>query len=155
MRATMVGALLLLGVIAAPANTQGSHAAVDAKTRSELERARDVVWRAWFGGDSATLDRVLAGALAAGDNRYGWSDRKSVMADSRQFAKDGGKLLDLKFDSTAITMHGAVAVMTARYSYTTADKAGKRNTTRGQAVEIFVLEKGAWTHPFWHLAIDR
>ena len=155
MRAMMIGALLLLGAVVSRAKAQGSHTPVDAKTRSELERARDVVWRAWFAGDSATLDRVLAGALAAGDSRYGWSDRKTAITDSRQFAKDGGKLLDLRFDSTAITMHGAVAVMTARYSYTTADKDGKRSTTRGQAVEIFVLEKGAWTHPFWHLAIDR
>ena len=155
MRAMMIGALLLLGAIASPAKAQGSHTSVDAKTRSEIERARDVVWRAWFAGDSATLDRVLAGALAAGDNRYGWSDRKSAIADSRQFARDGGKLLDLKFDSTAIALHGTVAVMTARYSYTIADREGKRSTTRGQAVEIFVLENGAWTHPFWHLAVDR
>lgn len=147
MRAMMAVALFSLVVVAQPSQAQG---AADAKTRAELERARDVVWRSWFAGDSQTLDRVLAGALAAGDPD-GWSDRKQAIDDSREFAKNG-KLVDLKFDSTAIQLHGNVAVMTARYSYTTADRAGKQNTTRGSAVEIFVLEKGAWTHPFWHLA---
>ena len=149
MRAMMVVALLFMGAIATPVNAQGS---VDAKTRADLERARDVVWRSWFAGDGKTLDRVLAAALAAGDNVNGWSDRKQAIDESREFAKNGGKLLDLKFDSTAIQLFGNVAVMTARYSYTTADGAGKRETTRGYAVEIFVNEKGAWTHPFWHLA---
>ena len=149
MRAMMVVALVFLGVIATPVHAQGP---VDAKTRAELERVRDIVWRSWFAGDSKTLDRVLAGALAAGDNVNGWSDRKQAIDESHEFAKNGGKLVDLKFDSTAIQLHGNVAVMTARYSYTTADGAGKRETTRGYAVEIFVNEKGAWTHPFWHLA---
>lgn len=151
MRAMLIGALLL-GVITTSSHGQGSRTSVDAKTRTELERARDVIWRSWFAGDSATLDRVLAGALAAGDAVDGWADRKRVIADSREFAKNGGKLIDLKFDSTAIELHGKVAVMTARYSFTTADRSGRRETTRGYAVEIFVNEKGAWTHPFWHLA---
>jgi len=151
MRAILVGTLLL-GVIATPSFAQGIRTNADAKTRAELERARDVVWRSWFAGDSAMLDRVLAGALAAGDNVDGWADRKRAIAESRDFANNGGKLLALRFDSTAIEIHGTVAVMTARYAYTTADRSGKQDTTRGYAVEIFVLEKGAWTHPFWHLA---
>ena len=148
----MVMGALMLGMIVAPGLKQGSQTTVDVRTRAELERARDVVWRSWFAGDSATLDRVLAGALAAGDNVDGWADRKAAISDSREFARSGRKLLDLKFDSTAIAMHGKVAVMTARYSYTIADHSGKQETTRGYAVEIFVHEKGAWTHPFWHLA---
>ena len=151
MRAMVVVAMLL-GVVVAPGKRQGSQATVDARTRAELERARDVVWRSWFAGDSATLDRVLAGALAAGDDVDGWADRKRAISDSREFAKRGGKLVNLKFDSTVIALHGKVAVMTARYSYTIADRGGKQEITRGYAVEIFVQEKGAWTHPFWHLA---
>jgi len=151
MRAMVVVALLL-GVVVTPGQRQGSQSTVDAKTRAELERARDVVWRSWFAGDSATLDRVLAGALAAGDNVDGWADRRKAIADSREFAKNGSKLVKLEFDSTAIAVHGDVAVMTARYSYTIAHRGGRQETTRGYAVEIFVHEKGAWTHPFWHLA---
>ena len=141
-------ALVLAVAAAVPSGAQQ----VDAKTKAELERARDVIWRAWFAGDSATLDRVLAGALAAGDSEEDWSDRRRAITDSREFSKRGGKLLDLKFDGTSIDLHGKVAVMTANFTYTTADGSGKRNTSRGHAVEIFVLEKGAWTHPFWHLA---
>jgi hypothetical protein len=148
----MVVVALLVGVIVAPRQKQGSPATVDARTRAELERARDVVWRSWFAGDSATLDRVLAGALAAGDDMDGWADRKTAISGSREFAKNGSKLVNLRFDSTAIALHGKVALMTARYSYTISDRSGKQETTRGYAVEIFVNEKGAWTHPFWHLA---
>ena len=149
MRAIAAVAVLILGTVSSPVTAQGP---VDSSTRAELERARDVVWRSWFAGDSQTLDRVLASALAAGDDKDGWSDRKQAIADSREFAKSGAKLVDLTFDSTAIQVHGTVAVMTARYTYTTSDGTGKKNTTRGYAVEIFVKEKGAWTHPFWHLA---
>ena len=148
----MVLVALLVGVVVVPGERKGSQAPVDAKTRAELERARDVVWRSWFAGDSATLDRVLAGALAAGDNVDGWADRRTAISGSREFARNGSKLVSLRFDSTAIVMHGKVAVMTARYSYTTADRVGKQETTNGYAVEIFVHEKGSWTHPFWHLA---
>jgi hypothetical protein len=151
MRAMVVVAMLL-GVVVAPGKRQGAHATVDARTRAELERARDVVWRSWFAGDSATLDRILASALAAGDGIDGWADRKTAISDSREFAKSGRKLVNLEFDSTAIALHGTVAVMTARFSYTVADRGGRQETTRGYAVEIFAHEKGAWTHPFWHLA---
>lgn len=149
MRLMMVVAVFWLGMTSSLVQAQDP---VDAKTRAELVQARDVVWRSWFAGDSQTLDRVLAGALAAGDDKDGWSDRKEAIAESREFAKGGGRLVDLTFDSTAIQLHGNVAVMTARYRYVTADGAGTQNTTRGYAVEIFVREKGAWTHPFWHLA---
>ena len=149
MRAMMAVAVVCLVMVSSPLSAQGS---ADSTTRAELERARDVVWRSWFAGDSQTLDRVLAGALAAGDNEDGWSDRKQAIADSREFARSGARLVNLTFDSTAIQLHGNVAVMTARYTYTTADGAGKQSIRRGYAVEIFVREKGAWTHPFWHLA---
>src|SRR5688500_6028630 len=147
----MVLVALLLGVGVARGERHASESQVDAKTRAELERARDVVWRSWFAGDSATLDRVLAGALAAGDNVEGWADRKTAIAGSREFARNGSKLVRLEFDSTAISMHGTVAVMTARYSYTIADRGGRQETTRGYPVESFVEGKGACRHPFWHV----
>lgn len=150
MRAMVVA--LLMGIVVTTGQNQRSPKPVDAKTRAELERTREVVWRSWFAGDSATLDRVLADALAAGDNVDGWADRKTAISGSREFAKNGSKLVRLEFDSTDITMHGTVAVMTARYSYTIADRGGRQETTSGYAVEIFVQEKGTWTHPFWHLA---
>ena len=150
MRAIWLGALLL-GVIGTPAFARAFEPMLTrnpCRTRARTGRRL----RSWFAGDSATLDRVLAGALAAGDNVDGWADRARAIGESRGFAKNGGKLLALKFDSTRIEMHGTVAVMTARYSYTTSDRSGKQDTTHGYVVEIFVREKGLWTHPFWHLA---
>ena len=144
--------ILLVIALILPVTARAQGDSADAKTRAELERARDIVWRAWFAGDTVTLDRVIAGALAAGGNIEGWADRRTAIAGSRDFAASGSKLLDLRFDRTAIELHGKVAVMTARFTYTTADRAGRRETANGYAVEIFVHENGAWTHPFWHLA---
>jgi len=73
-------------------------------------------------------------------------------ADSREFATNGGKLLELTFDSSTFALHGSVAIVTARYASTTVEPgSGKQVTTRGYAVEVFVLENGQWVNPFWHL----
>ena len=157
MRTVILAVLAILGC-ESPAREQTAqeHVAaavgVDADTRAALEKARDVVWRAWFAGDTATLARVIPAALAAGGDE-GWTDRARTIADSREFAQNGGKLLDLTFDSTAFVLHGKVAIVTARYATTTVEPgSGKQVTTRGYAVEVFVLENGQWVNPFWHLA---
>lgn len=123
---------------------------IDAKTRAELEQAREAVWRAWFAGDVAALNRLIPGALAAGSPRS-WEDRSQTITGARDFAKSGGRLVELHFDSTTIALHGNVAVMHARYVTVTADAKGKRETVRGRATEVFVREKGAWLNPFWYL----
>ena len=154
MRHVVLAFLTIVGC-AGPATEEASYAqgapAVDAETRATLEKARDVVWRAWFAGDTATLARVIPAALAAGGEQ-GWTDRARTIADSRDFARNGGKLLDLRFDSTSFAVYGTVAVVTARFTTTTIEPgSGKQVTTNGLATEVFVLENGQWGNPFWHL----
>ena len=148
-------ALLTIVACASPASEQVSQnqvsSSVDAETRAALEKARDVVWRAWFAGDTATLERVIPAALAAGGEQ-GWTDRARTIADSREFARNGGKLLDLRFDSTTFAVYGTVAVVTARYVTTTVEPGdGKQVTRNGHATEVFTLENGQWVNPFWYL----
>ena len=138
--------LCLLVVAATTAEAQ----ALDAKTRADLDVAREAVWRAWFGGDVATLERLIPPALAAGSPQS-WEDRARAFAGSREFAAGGGRLVDLRFDSTVVSVRGNVAVMQARYAYTLQARDGKRTTTRGYATEVFVREKGRWVNPFWYL----
>ncbi|MDP9203936.1 MAG: hypothetical protein M3P12_00570 [Gemmatimonadota bacterium] len=51
---------------------------VDAKTRRELETAREAVWRAWFAGDSVALERLIPKVLAAGTAGQ-WEDRAMTL----------------------------------------------------------------------------
>ncbi len=148
---TVLAVLACAGPVAEPPAQEPVASSVDAETRAALEKARDVVWRAWFAGDTATLARVIPGALAASEGN-GWSDRAKTIAGSREFATNGGKLVDITFDSTTFDLHGNVAIVTARYATTTIEPgSGKQVTTRGHAVEVFVLENGQWVNPFWHL----
>jgi hypothetical protein len=147
----MFAALACAGPAAEQPAREPVASSADAETRDALEKARDVVWRAWFAGDTATLARVIPGALAASEGN-GWSDLDKTIAGSREFAAGGGKLLELTFDSTTFALHGSVAIVTARYATTTVEPgSGKQVNTSGYAVEVFVLENGQWVNPFWHL----
>ena len=69
MRCAAFFASILVGAaVAVPAQTKVSVSGqvVDPRTRAELESAREAVWRAWFAGDSASLEKLIPAALAAG-----------------------------------------------------------------------------------------
>ena len=102
MRAMMAIALLCLGIMSKPVAAQGP---VDAGTRAELERARDVVWRSWFAGDSQTLDRVLAGASGILPDVAGLHLELSLVplyADQKLFAEMTALARSLGFEPWAI-----------------------------------------------------
>ncbi len=151
-RVALLVALLVIGGQAVQAQSiRGpGNRAVDASTRAELEKARDAVWRAWFAGDSAQLARLIPSALAAGSHS-GWEDRASSFASARQFAQSGGKLAEIRFDSTSIVLNGDVAVMQALFTYVTERADGSRATRQGRATEIFTRQDGRWVNPFWYL----
>ena len=123
---------------------------VDARTRAELETAREAVWRAWFAGDSAALERLIPGALAAG-SPLEWEDRAATLEGSRRAGISGRRLVAIRFDSTTIDLRDDVALIRARYAYILETPDGKRTTGSGIAAEIFVREDGHWVNPFWYL----
>src|SRR3989454_11245933 len=62
--------------------------------KKRLLDAREAVWRAYFAGDRATLEKLIPDetiAIEAGDNT--WSNRQTIIDGAAQFAKRGGKLL--------------------------------------------------------------
>src|SRR5882672_4289723 len=62
--------------------------------KQSLLDARSAVWRAYFAGDRATLEKLIPEetiAIEAGYNT--WSNRQTILDGSAQFAKGGGKLL--------------------------------------------------------------
>ena len=119
--------------------------------KKRLLDARESVWRAWFAGDRATLEKLIPAetiAIESGDNN--WSNRQSVLDGSAQFAKSGGKLLKLEFPKTEIQMYGMTAVVYSNYTYEL-ENGGQRSTHSGRVTEVFVLRNGQWVNPGWHM----
>src|SRR5947209_4060240 len=78
--------------------------------KKRLFDAREAVWRAYFAGDRAALEKLIPEetiAIEVGGNT--WSNRQTILEGSTQFAKSGGKLLKLEFPKTEIQMYGFTA----------------------------------------------
>jgi len=119
--------------------------------KKRLLDAREAVWRAYFAGDRGTLEKLIPEetlAIEAGDNN--WSNRRTILDGAIQFAKSGGKLIKLEFPKTEIQVYGATAVVYSNYSYEL-ETGGQRVNRSGRVTEVFVLRKGQWVNPGWHM----
>jgi hypothetical protein len=116
--------------------------------------ARDTIWHAWYGNDTAALNRILPRASTAASSRgpgqVSWEDRASILAGARQSAGGGRRLERIDFAGTKIALDGGVAVVTSTYTAVTRTTA-RTDTTRGRATEVFVRDGERWVNPFWHL----
>jgi ketosteroid isomerase-like protein len=122
----------------------------DSQKKSLLE-AREAVWRAYFAGDRAALEKLLPEELvtleASGGN---WGNRKAVLDGSAQFAASGGKLIRLEFPKNEIQVYGYTAIIYSNYLYEL-EHSGKRSTNTGRVTEVFVFRNGSWVNPSWHM----
>jgi ketosteroid isomerase-like protein len=119
--------------------------------KKRLLDAREAVWRAYFAGDRATLEKLIPEetlAIEAGANK--WSNRQMILDGSAEFAKSGGKLLKLEFPKTEIQVYGYTAVVYSNYSYEI-EAGGQRINQAGRVTEVFVLRNGQWVNPGWHM----
>ena len=119
--------------------------------KKRLLDAREAVWRAFFAGDRATLEKLIPDetvAIESEDNN--WSNRQKILDGSAEFAKSGGKLVKLEFPKTEIQMYGLTAVVYSNYSYEL-ETGGQRTTHSGRVTEVFVLRNGQWVNPGWHM----
>ncbi|HVQ39607.1 MAG TPA: nuclear transport factor 2 family protein [Pyrinomonadaceae bacterium] len=119
--------------------------------KKRLLEAREAVWRAYFAGDRASLEKLIPQetvAIEAGEKK--WSTRQMILDGSTQFAKSGGKLLKLEFPKTEIQVYGFTAVVYSDYAYEL-EAGGQRINQAGRVTEIFVLRKGQWVNPGWHM----
>src|SRR5256884_9078765 len=110
--------------------------------KKRLLDAREAVWRAYFAGDRATLEKLIPEetvAIESGDNT--WSNRQTILDGSTQFAKSGGKLVKLEFPKTEIQVYGFTAVVYSNYSYELETR-GQHINQSGRGTEVFVLRKG-------------
>ena len=119
--------------------------------KQRLMEAREAVWRAFFAGDRATLEKLVPEetvAIEADDDN--WSNRQAVFESSVQFAKNGGKLVKLEFPRTEIQVYGFTAVVYSKYSYEL-EVGGQHINRSGRVTEVFVLRNGQWVNPGWHM----
>ena len=103
-------------------------------------------WQPECGGRDGIPEETLA--IEAGDNN--WSNRRTILDGAIQFAKSGGKLIKLEFPKTEIQVYGATAVVYSNYSYEL-ETGGQRVNRSGHVTEVFVLRKGQWVNPGWHM----
>ena len=125
---------------------------LDPEERASLMKAREAVWRAWFGGDEAALMRMLPPELVtidSGSTTFG--TRRSTLEGSRGFAAGGGKLTRIVFPTTEIQVYGATAILYTSYEMDL-QTGGQKRTDRGMATEVFVNRNGTWLNTGWQLA---
>jgi ketosteroid isomerase-like protein len=119
--------------------------------KKRLLDAREAVWRAFFRNDRAMLDKMLPDeTLAIEAEGNSWSNRQKVLDDAAEFVKNGGKLIKLEFPKTEIQMYGFTAVLYSNYSYEL-ETGGQHINQSGRVTEVFVLRKGQWVNPGWHM----
>ena len=119
--------------------------------KKRLLDAREAVWRSYFANDRAALEKLIPEdtiAINAGDNN--WENRKAILEGAAQFAKAGGKLIKLEFPKTEIQVYGYTAFVYSTYSYEL-EVGGQRSQQSGRVTEVFVLRKGQWVNPGWHM----
>ena len=118
--------------------------------RHSLLDAREAVWRAYFAGDRATLEKLLPTELLTIEAGGDWGNRQTVLEGAARFAAAGGKLIRLEFPKTEIQVYGYTAIVYSSYLYEI-EQGGKPFTNSGRATEVFVYRNGAWVNPSWHL----
>ena len=144
--------LLLLTVLGITA-TAAFHATASpsrATDRDQLLAAREAVWRDWFAGDRAALEReVPPETIAISASESNWHNQKEILQSAAEFHAAGGKLLRLEFPRTEIQRFGDVAMLYSQYELET-ETNGKRSAESGRVTEIFVFRDGHWVNPGWH-----
>jgi ketosteroid isomerase-like protein len=136
-----VGIVVLMG---------SNFAAASVDDRSEILKAREAVWRAWFANDRQALEILVPPdtiVISAGEDK--WKTQVEVFQSAADFQKEGGKLVRLEFPRTEIQRFGNVVIIWSKYLVETETK-GKRSLTSGRVTEVFVRRHGQWTNPGWH-----
>jgi len=116
----------------------------------QLLRVRETVWRAWFAGDTKTLEELVPTetiVMSGGEEQ--WKHQADVLRTATEFHAKGGKLVRLEFPRTEVQHFGHVAIVWSSYALET-ELDGKRSPDSGRVTEIFVWQHGRWTNPGWH-----
>jgi hypothetical protein len=116
----------------------------------ELLQTRETVWRAWFAGDTRTLEKLVpAETIVMSGGEKEWKRQTNVLQSSAEFHAKGGKLVRLEFPRTEVQHFSNVAIVWSSYLVET-EVDGKSTLGSSRVTEIFVWQHGRWTNPGWH-----
>jgi hypothetical protein len=116
----------------------------------ELLKVREQVWRAWFAGDTKTLEELVPSeTIVMSGGEAQWKNQADVLRTAVDFHAGGGKLIGLEFPRTEVQRFGDVAVVWSSYDLKL-EVAGKQTVSSSRVTEIFVWQHGHWTNPGWH-----
>jgi len=117
---------------------------------TELPKAREQVWRAWFAGDLKTLEQLVpSNTIVMSGGEPDWKHQAEILRTSTEFHTKGGKLLRLEFPRTEVQRYGDVAIVWSSYTLEI-EVGGKKSGGSSRVTEIFVKRNGQWTNPGWH-----
>lgn len=120
--------------------------------RQQILAAREAVWRAWFGGDMQKLEKLIPEeAIAIDGGNENWDNRSRILEGAKKFAESGAKLTRLEFPRTEMQVYGNTVIIYTSYLFET-EKDGKKSTTTGNGIEVFVRRGGAFVNTGWILA---
>ncbi len=122
--------------------------------KDSLLKAREAVWRAWYGGDQAALMKLLPPELITLGDGNDFGTRDPIVNASLGFAKSGGKLRSLTFPRTEFQAYGNTVIIYTTYALET-ERDGKVQKEAGKATEIFVRRGPDWLNTGWQLAPGR
>ena len=144
-------ATLLIGALCVAATSCGADPGVAEveDPRPALILARDAVWRAYFGGDSAKLVELLPDTMVAMGKH-----RADIIRDAQAFVADSGRFLGIRFSDDEFYVRGDVALVFSRYEVNLTRR-GKPAPMSGRAIELFEKRNGRWINPSWHLDDDQ
>jgi len=109
----------------------------------QLLRARETVWRAWFAGDTKTLEELVSPeTIVMSGGEETWKYQADVLRTSAEFHAHGGRLVRLDFPRTEVQHFGDVAIVWSQYVLEI-ETDGKRSTSSGRVTEIFVWQTDA------------
>jgi ketosteroid isomerase-like protein len=118
--------------------------------QSEILKAREAVWRAWFANDVPVLKELVPPeTIVFSSDEPKWKNQADIFRTAAEFQSQGGKLVRLEFPRTEIQHFGDVAVVWSNFLVETEEN-GKRSIDTGRASEIFVYRDGRWINPGWH-----
>jgi ketosteroid isomerase-like protein len=146
--------VIIIAAIAAP--TLGAvQLSAQKQNDEQLLHVRETGWRAWFAGDTKTLEELIppeSVVMSGGEEK--WKNQADVLHSAAEFHANGGKLVRLEFPRTEVQHFGDVAIVWSQYLAET-ETNGKRSLDSGRITEIFVRRNGQWINPGWHADAGR
>lgn len=146
----MKGFKIAVAALVLGSTLAGLSAGASSADEGNLLKARELVWRAWFAGDTKTLAELLpSDTIAISTGSQHWDTQPEIIKSAAEFHAQGGRLLRLDFKDTKIQRYGDAAMLYTRYLYEIQTKS-KRSITSGRVTEFFVFRNGKWLNPGWH-----